>query len=253
MKATTQIKLDIARKVRELRHSRSWTQAELSKQLGISQNWLSEIERGDGSFTAEQFLVLLRLFNVSTNHFTEPLPSAVDLQNSLARLGAFHLQESSRGVPSAQLDDAQNAILEALVDATPRVITAVAPVLIRNTRRINLWKVLAGLSALGLERRLPWLIDNTKAAIEMIKARKPARALSSNYRKAELPLELFLSKAQDLPTTGALDVLDQTISTLKTVEELQLKGSDASRRWGIVTAIQPADFVDALEAADEQH
>ena len=52
----------IAAKVRELRQSRNWTQAELSKRLQLSQSRLSEIERGAGSFTAEQFLLLLRLF-----------------------------------------------------------------------------------------------------------------------------------------------------------------------------------------------
>ena len=46
----------ISNKVRTLREGRHWTQAELAKRLGISQGWLSTIERGQGSFTAEQFL-----------------------------------------------------------------------------------------------------------------------------------------------------------------------------------------------------
>jgi transcriptional regulator with XRE-family HTH domain len=45
----------IARNVRELRKERRWTQAELAKRLDLSQARLSEIEGGDGSFTAEQF------------------------------------------------------------------------------------------------------------------------------------------------------------------------------------------------------
>ena len=50
----------IAAKVRELRRARRWTQAELAGHLQLSQNRLSDIERGDGSFTAEQFLLLSR-------------------------------------------------------------------------------------------------------------------------------------------------------------------------------------------------
>ena len=60
---------EIADKARELRRLRGWTQAELAKRLQLSQNRLSEIESGDGSFTAEQFLLLLRLFNVAATDF----------------------------------------------------------------------------------------------------------------------------------------------------------------------------------------
>ena len=59
----------IARKVKTLREEKRWTQAELSGRLGLSQSRLSEIERGQGSFTAEQFLTILKLFNVPVTHF----------------------------------------------------------------------------------------------------------------------------------------------------------------------------------------
>ena len=50
---------------------------------------MSEIERGDGSFTAEQFLAILKLFNVPASHFTSSTPQPdSSLQNALARLGA---------------------------------------------------------------------------------------------------------------------------------------------------------------------
>jgi transcriptional regulator with XRE-family HTH domain len=60
----------IARKVRELRKQRRWTQAELARRLGLSQSRLSEIERGAGSFSAEQFLTILSLFNVYSTRFS---------------------------------------------------------------------------------------------------------------------------------------------------------------------------------------
>ncbi len=239
MKDTTEIRQEIAGKVRDLRRSRSWTQTELAERLGISQNWLSELERGEGSFTAEHFLLLLRLFNVSQ-----------ELQNTLVRLGASHLQESSNALPSSELEDVHRALLEALLDATPRVITGIGPVLVNNADRINLWKVAGSLSALGLETRLPWVIDNTVEAIETLK--KGKTALAPKYKRAEFPLRRFLDKAHDLPRAKNVDVLDLTVRSQKTLDDLQRKASRASQRWGIVTAIQPEDFVDALEAADER-
>jgi len=41
----------------------------LAGQLGLEQSRLSEIERGDVSFTAEQFVAILKLFNVPPSHF----------------------------------------------------------------------------------------------------------------------------------------------------------------------------------------
>ena len=85
---------NISRKVKSLREIRRWTQAELSGRLGLSQSRLSEIERGQGSFTAEQFLTILKLFNVPVTHFASARKPSEELQNALARLGADHLQES---------------------------------------------------------------------------------------------------------------------------------------------------------------
>src|SRR5262245_15672041 len=84
----------IADQVRALRQERHWTQATLADRLGLSQSRLSEIERGAGSFTAEQLLAMLRTFNVPLSYFAAPTrdPEA-EIQNALARLGAAHLQE----------------------------------------------------------------------------------------------------------------------------------------------------------------
>ena len=45
---------EIAAGVKALRQKRGWTQKELAELLGLSQNWLSELENGKGSFSAEQ-------------------------------------------------------------------------------------------------------------------------------------------------------------------------------------------------------
>jgi transcriptional regulator with XRE-family HTH domain len=83
------LRSDIARKVRELRTGRGWTQAELAERLDASQARLSEIERGDGSFSAEQLLTLFKLFNVGPDHFA---PAPVD-RNAESRT---HLRGSGR-------------------------------------------------------------------------------------------------------------------------------------------------------------
>src|SRR5580658_8833730 len=88
---------EVAKNARELRKERRWTQAELAKRLDLSQARLSEIEGGDGSFTAEQFLLLLKLFNVGASRFAPGAGASpghdreAQIQNALARLGALHL------------------------------------------------------------------------------------------------------------------------------------------------------------------
>jgi transcriptional regulator with XRE-family HTH domain len=46
------LRVRVGKTVRELRHARRWTQAELARRLDVSQGRLSEIEAGKGSFTA---------------------------------------------------------------------------------------------------------------------------------------------------------------------------------------------------------
>lgn len=67
----THLRSGIAGKIRALRWDRHWTQVELARKLGLSQGRYSEIERGQGSFTAEQFLEMLKLFQVPVSHFSE--------------------------------------------------------------------------------------------------------------------------------------------------------------------------------------
>ncbi len=67
----------IVARVRELRLERRWTQEELAKKLGLSQARLSEIERGGGSFAAEQLVELLQLFNVPLEDIIGAAPGTV--------------------------------------------------------------------------------------------------------------------------------------------------------------------------------
>lgn len=253
-------RLRIAAKVRDLRRSRKWTQAELAKRLHLSQSRLSEIERGTGSFTAEQFLLLLRLFNVTASDFvSEPGEPGLRAQNALARLGALHLQESVRLLPSEQLQDAHAVLREAIVDGSPRLVTSLAPVLARNALKLNLVKLYAEVERLGLERRLLWIVENTLRALELFHegSGPEQREWARIDRTAEVVLKRFLNMAarsrDSAPRSLPPDILDTTIRSERTLEDVQRTSSEMSQRWGIVTSLRPEDFLQALRAARAGH
>jgi len=248
---------EIAIRVRELRRQRRWTQAELAKRLQLSQNRLSEIERGDGSFTAEQFLLLLRLFNVAATEFVrDHRDRDLEVQNALARLGATHLQENVQVLPSEELEDVHDVVREALLLGSPRLVTAIAPVLTSHAERLNLTRLFAELEKLGHERRLAWVVENTLLALDsLVHAADPQSATWTKVRRrAEVPLKLFLEfvgwrHGATEPPDGPPDLLDATIRSRRTLDEIQRRASKPSTRWGIATSLQPDDFIQALRAS----
>lgn len=240
--------LHIGPKVRKLRQKARLTQADLATRLGLSQSYLSEIENGGGSFTAEQFLEILRLFNVPASAFAQkPEDETSDLQKDLVRFGASHLQENADTVPGEH--DVTDVIREAIATAdSPRLTTALAPVLVRNIERINLPKLALQLGEVGLVRRLAWLVENTLQALQMDRPEEPAQRRL--YRRAHLLLETFrefLSQPED--QKAPLDVLDTGIRSKQTRAEVEASSSPISQRWRIVTALQPQDFAEALRRA----
>jgi hypothetical protein len=129
------------------------------------------LERGQGSFSAEQFLDLLKQFNVPASYFTsgKSEPGA-GLQNALARLGASHLRESLEVLPSERLEETDQVVKEVLVGGeSSRQITSLAPVLIKNLDHLNLNKLWVQFVEYGLERRLGWLLESTVLAVQVIK------------------------------------------------------------------------------------
>jgi transcriptional regulator with XRE-family HTH domain len=246
----------IADKVRKLRKQRRWTQAELATRLGLSQSRLSEIERGAGSFTAEQFLTILGLFNVAVTDFAPELVSDPDalLQNALARLGASHLRESDEIVPNELHADPGVVVKETLVTGSPRLLTALGPVLVQQVDRVQLKKLLVRLTEAGLERRLFWLIDNVLDAIRRELKHAPPLLWARRYRRAAVVLGTFLehagSSAAGRPNDEVgSDILDPSIRTRRTLEEVMTSSSPISQRWNIVTSLQPDDFLQALREA----
>jgi hypothetical protein len=67
------------------------------------------------------------------------LATALSVITALARLGAFQLQESTDTLPSERLTDVGDVLREASVASEfPRLITALAPVLVSNIGHVNL-------------------------------------------------------------------------------------------------------------------
>ena len=243
----------IAQKVLELRKARRLTQAELGEKIDLSQSRLSEIERGDGSFTAEQLLTILKLFNVGVNELvTEPRAQTSELQNALARLGALHIQESASILPSERLAKAAVVVRETLVASeSPRLLAALAPVLVLNIDDLNLKRLHADLLAAGIEQRLAWVVDNTVEAIRRDASTVTSASLRRRYRRAQVLLESFLEfvKSQPRPEASSVDVLDASIRSKQTLAEVVASSSPLSRYWPVATSLQPGDFVEALKGS----
>ena len=230
------------------------TQAALAAELGLSQSRLSEIERGDGSFTAEQLLTLLRLFNVGVSHFDDSVVDPDrDLQDALARFGARHLVESLSGIPDRNFEDLYYVLESALVAGTARFVTALAPVLLQHVERVNLAKIQIELLKIGRERRLPWLVENVRTALDMLvsSSNHDDQHWSRARRRVEVPFRLFLDIVALAPAEGrgAPDVLDPTIRSQKSLDDVCAASSAISQRWRIATSLQPEDFVEALRAS----
>ena len=242
----------VGKTVRGLRRGRNLTQANLAVQLGLSQARLSEIERGGGSFTAEQFLQILRLFNVAVAVF-DPRGARdqhAELQNALARLGATELRENEQVLPSAQVDTVNRALREALVVGTPRLLSALGPVLVRNVDRVNLRGLYLELARIGLERRLAWLVESIRDAVREQTSPATPPAWTKRYRRALVVLDAFLGSIATADPQGiAPDVLDADIRSKQSLERVQAAASVVATRWGIVTSLQALDFSTVLKAA----
>lgn len=244
----------IGAKTRELRESRRWTQAELAKALDVSQPRLSQIERGLGSFSAEQFLRIVEIFNVGLDHFANsPIASGTSAaQNALARFGATHLIESEL-LASAAFDSPTNVVSEVLLaPESPRHITALGPVIVANIDRISLFEIATRAAKLGRQSRLGWLVDTLRAVIaEQTLAAKSSERMVA--RRVDTVLALFERSGVLQPPhpDGPLDILDSEVRSIKTAERMIAEASPEAKRWRIVTRLRREDFTQALKAARE--
>lgn len=248
----------IGARLRELRLARGWSQVALAQRLDVAQSRLSDVERGKRSLTAEEFLDVLRLFNVPATDFaTEARAGESQMQNALERLGARHLRENPDVLPSEAFKETGDLVREVLIAAvSPRQISGLAAVLVARADQVNFEQLHARLRGIGLQGRLGWLLDNTvQAAIHELEGPLPRRWRLS-YQRAIVLLQSALARVRGA-TSGrrvrwrstTRDILDRDVRSEKTASALLAGGSPISRSWNIVTAIQLEDFIESLRAS----
>jgi len=240
----------IGGRVRALRKEHRWTQADLARRLHLSQNRLSELERGRGSFAAEHLIELIRLFRVDIAAF-DPTPANDDaeLQSELLRYGARHLRPVSARIST---DTAAQTVLRVLTDPrSERFVTALAPVLVHSVDQLPLPAIQLELANAGVPARLCWLVQNTHEALRQLPPPE-APADARQERRAQTVLGLFLQNLPPRPADGSPgDILDAGVRTDATRDRVWDGASPVSRRWGVVSALKVADFADALRMARE--
>lgn len=194
--------------------------------------------------------------STSPTSATELPIAAPQLQNSLARLGALHLNETADQLPNERLRNVLDVARETLLLAdSPRQITALAPVLVVHANDVNLRVLEVRLAEVGHDRRLGWVLENIVAATQRELAEPLSRKWKQQYRRADLVLGAHMESmirrgaASWSKTEGAWDVLDPTIRSPETLREVVEAASSISHRWGIATNLQTADFLKALRAA----
>lgn len=238
----------ISATVRRLRTEQGFTQRELAQHLGISQGRLSQLERGGGSFSAEQLITMLRLFDVDIDAF-DPLPSSDgSLQNALIRFGARHLRPDPDARVLEEHNSATRALLAVLLTpASPRFLTALAPVLLWSCDQLSLPAIQDRLVQAGAPHRLPWLVENTLEAIgqERPETTDWRRQIERGSMVGTIFLNHLAVPAQDAP----LDPIDRGIRTLRSQQEAVAEASAITRKWRLVTMLQVHDFARALMQA----
>jgi transcriptional regulator with XRE-family HTH domain len=247
---TPELRAHIGAKVRELRVARGLKQRELAERLGLSQARLSELERGQGSFSAEHLLELLRLFNVDISEFELGSSAAASLQNALVRHGARHLRESPESLVGPAHSTPAAAIRSVLLQpSSERFVTALAPVLVWSIDALSLPALQHDLVRAGVPGRLPWLLENILQALAQ-HPRPDDRQWRLRRARASVVIEGFLTHLHPSEQAGgALDPFEPGIRSKKSQEQVWARASLISRRWRIVSALQVEDFASALGAA----
>jgi len=263
----------IAAGLRKLRKERRITQAELARLLGLSQAQLSKIENGRGSLVAEQLVRLLQEYSLSLSYFVSAEKSSrneedTPLQNALARLGAAHLRIVPGIAVPERLALPEEAVLETLIAPSSRLVTALAPVIVRHCESINFHRIAERLRGHGVEYRIWWVVDGTYHALgERLKEPYLPRDLHRLYQRAFLLLErkkLNLPQRgvegeapTALPVEGATrapmieDEFDRDLISERTIQLVKQNRDKLANHWRVVTRIKKADFEQALKDSEE--
>jgi transcriptional regulator with XRE-family HTH domain len=258
-----EIRLSVANNIRRLRQENRWTQTRLARLLGLSQNRLSEIERGQGSFTAEQLLLVLKTFNTMLSDFSSASGASAEklLQNAIARLGAGPLQESRDLLPTEKLETATSVIREVLTSAeNPRQITALAPVIVNQMNSTGLNKLRLEFLGEGRINRLGWLLESVHAAI-LNELRGPKQKWSygweDRYHRAGVLIGNILRyPGFSLPRSKKVveEPLESgVLRSQEAFEEVKASRDSMAKKWAVVTRITTNDFIHVLKEARENN
>lgn len=173
---------------------------------------------------------------------------------ALARLGAAHLYESERVLPSEHVEQVNDVVREALLSREPRLVTALAPVLARYADHVRLRVIDDRLIEAGLEVPLQWLVENTLEALRSELIAALARPWAQAYRRAAVVLDAYRERvASRTRQIDVLDILDSQIRPRESFDEVRAKRSSLSERWGIVSSLQPVDFATTLRSPRVDH
>ncbi len=242
MESLEKLRVVVAARIRDLRIERGWSQQKLADELLISQSRLSELERGGGSFSAEQLLRVMMVFNVPIEHFVGTATIDDQLQNALARHGATHLRQADV-VPGLHYEELGDLVRAALDSGDPRQITALAPVLVKNS---------AGLAQItkSSDSRVWWALENIQLALEEEESRVGRNApVRMTYAKAAGVLDVVFKILAPRKIEDET-LLDHNIRSAKSLELVKRDRSSISEKWRILTIIHPEDFAEALRAAN---
>lgn len=247
MKSKLQTK--IADKAKLARIERKFTQREIAKLLGLSQSRYSEIENGSGSFTAEQFVTLMKHYNRPLSYFVGDVVDnevSSQLQNALSRLGAKGLYENWNVLPSEKVTEVNKVIQETIIAAdSARHITALAPVIVNNYDKIDFDVLSSSLSICARTGRLGWIFESTIEALQVVLEKD---VLERNDKLLYLRAISFLGRYIENISIGFFmeDFLDKNIVSDKTLKEVKEARTELAKKWKILTRITTNDFVKAL-------
>jgi transcriptional regulator with XRE-family HTH domain len=249
----------LATGIQKLRKDRGITQAGLARLLNLSQAQLSKIENGTGSITAEQLVYLLQEYSLPLSYFIPNEKKAENeeepfLQSALTYLGANHL----RIIPGVNIPERliipEEAIFEVLLSPSSRLVTALAPIIVKHCESINFLRIAERLKGHGVERRIWWVVDCIYNALsERLKETYLSRDQYRLYQKAFILLErkkLDVYKARN-KFEEDFDEFDRDLISARTIQLVKDNLDETAELWGIVTRIKEQYFQQALKDSEE--
>jgi len=241
---------NLGKTARKLRRSLNWSTSQAAEKLGISYSRLTKIESGLDSVSGVELIAFLNIFNVGIDAFTEDASDEQSIQNSLAQFGAFHFRRDPKVVIKDKHSTPRQALAYVLHNSDSyRHITALAPVLVWSIDSLALPDVQHQLSESGLPNRLGWLVQNTLTVTERIN--NPSREWRRKLLRSSVVLSGFLEQQGPRIFTDVVseDILDLGIRSIRAANCAREDAHGFSRRWGILTQLQPEDFETALKNA----